>query len=95
MSMIQIGEYTLTGGGMCPEQYDVFKGDVEVAYLRLRHGEFTAELTKAPGVDIYTAYPNGDGFFDDDERDRYLAEAIKAVDDALTAPLADLGGKGR
>jgi hypothetical protein len=28
----------LRGGGMCPEQYDVFLNGQEVAYIRHRHG---------------------------------------------------------
>ena len=27
----------------CPEQYDVFFHDFQIGYLRLRHGNFTAE----------------------------------------------------
>ena len=29
--------------GACPEQYDVYEGDEEVGYMRLRHGHFHAE----------------------------------------------------
>ena len=29
--------------GACPEQYDVFDGDRQVGYLRLRHGHFRAD----------------------------------------------------
>lgn len=99
MNEIKIGNYTLTGGGMCPEQYDVFKGDTEVAYLRLRHGEFTATLTDSDVV-VFTDWPNGDGCFDDNERQQYLEAAIAAIDYAIKLqppdePLADLGGGGR
>ncbi len=79
---IQIGKYKLVGGGMCPEQYDVFNGEKKVAYLRLRHGHFRADV----GVEIvYTAYPEGDGSFYDEERDKYLNEAIDAIDDYLNS----------
>lgn len=63
----------------CPEQYDVFAGAELVAYFRLRHGEFRVDVPDAGGDTIYTAEPNGDGIFDDNERVHYLTEAILAV----------------
>jgi hypothetical protein len=86
----EINDYRLVlTCGACPEQYDVFKGEENVGYLRLRHGRFTAD---APfGHTIYTAYPNGDGVFDDDERDRYLAEAVAAIDAELSPRQEDEG----
>ncbi len=62
-----------------PEQYDVFDGDTQVAYFRLRHGEFRVDVPKCGGETIYEASPNGDGLFDADERQRYLMEAVEAV----------------
>jgi hypothetical protein len=67
--------------GACPEQYDVFYQDEPIAYLRLRHGSFYASCPDHNGYVVYEASPNGDGMFDEDERVRYLREAIKAVDD--------------
>lgn len=82
---MQIGKYRLEGGGYCPEQYDVFDGEKEVAYLRLRHGRFTAYLTK--GTDWNAVYRaddmDGDGHFEDNEREKYLTAAIRAIDSAL------------
>lgn len=66
----------------CPEQYDVFKGARPgpiVGYLRLRHGWFYAAVPDASGETIYEAEPDGDGSFTDEERDRYLTEAIDAI----------------
>lgn len=63
----------------CPEQYDVFKDDKQVAYLRLRHGWFYAKVPDVSGKIIYTAKPMGDGIFEDDERIKYLTEAIEAI----------------
>lgn len=65
----------------CPEQYDVFTPDgTRVAYLRLRHGWFSASMPDSAGVDVYHAEPEGDGIFaDEDERDRYLDEACEAI----------------
>lgn len=65
---------------MMPEQYDVLKDGKQVGYLRLRHGEFYASCPDCCDNIVYEAEPNGDGIFDDDERDHYLAEAIAAVD---------------
>ena len=67
---------------MCPEQYDVFDGEKEVGYLRLRHGHFRADWTEGETVTVYEACPNGDGGFDDDEREKYLTAAVQAIDAA-------------
>ena len=64
----------------CPEQYDVEDSDGnQVAYLRLRHGHFRCDVPDCGGDTIYTASPKGDGIFKEDERMRYLTEAINAV----------------
>lgn len=65
----------------CPEQYDVFKDNRKVGYLRLRHGQFRADVPECGGETVYTAYTNGDGLFDDDERTLHLTKAIEAIDD--------------
>jgi hypothetical protein len=66
---------------MCPEQYDVFYNGEQSGYLRLRHGCFRVDYPDCMETTIYTAYPKGDGSFEDDEREYYLTEAIKAIDD--------------
>lgn len=76
-----IGKYALEGGGSCPEQYDVMLNGEEVGYLRLRHGWFRADCPY--GNTIYDASPNGDGLFDDEEREKYLTEAVAAIDKEL------------
>lgn len=63
----------------CPEQYDVFKGEKQVGYLRLRHGEFRVDAPDSDGETIYWAEPDGDGRFEDDERERFLTEAVQAI----------------
>lgn len=68
----------------CPEQYDIFKGDVQVAYYRLRHGEFRVEYPDVMGEEIYYAEPNGDGIFDEDERFIYLTKAMREVIKRIT-----------
>jgi hypothetical protein len=62
-----------------PEQYDVYDGEKQVAYFRLRHGEFTVDVPDCGGETIYKAQPNGDGLFDANERQKYLTEAVQAV----------------
>jgi len=58
--------------GACPEQYDAFLGEIQVGYLRLRHGAFRVDYPECGGETIYEASPRGDGEFHDDERDYYL-----------------------
>ena len=68
--------------GACPEQYDVFDGENEIGYLRLRHGYFRADYR---GHTVYEASPDGDGAFESDERDKYLKKAVKAIKKAYKA----------
>jgi len=64
----------------CPEQYDVFDDlGQQVAYLRLRHGSFRANVPDVGGEEVYSAYPKGDGIFLQEERVQFLKEAIAAV----------------
>src|SRR5687767_13462550 len=71
--------FEIKGGGACPEQYEVFKDGQQVAYYRLRHGEFTVDYPSVLGELILSASPNGDGVFDSDERVVYLTRALRAV----------------
>ncbi len=65
--------------GACPEQYEIFKDDIQIAYYRLRHGEFSVSVPDAGGEDILELEPMGDGCFDADERLLFLNKAMKAV----------------
>lgn len=65
--------------GACPEQYDILKDGKQVAYYRLRHGEFRVDSPDCGDETIYVAFPNGDGIFDDDERLVYLSNALRHV----------------
>lgn len=67
--------------GACPEQYDVFEGEKQVAYFRLRHGHFRVDVPDCGGETVFTASPDGDGLFEDYERDNYLNKAVRAVED--------------
>lgn len=63
----------------CPEQYDVFFGETQIGYLRLRHGNFRATYPDVGGTDVFYAAPKGDGIFEEDERMPYLEKAVKAL----------------
>jgi hypothetical protein len=69
----------------CPEQYDVYQNDVQIGYLRLRHGYFRADYPDCGSRTVYEAEPAGDGMFEEHERERYLAEAVAALKDAHAA----------
>ncbi len=67
--------------GACPEQYDVFKDDKQVGYLRLRHGFFYADHPDCGGERVYESEDmQGDGMFLAEERQKYLEAAIEALD---------------
>lgn len=64
----------------CPEQYDAFDSQGrQIGYLRLRHGNFTVEHPHCGGRLIYEAQPDGDGCFEDYEREFYLSKAKLAL----------------
>lgn len=64
----------------CPEQYNVFDNEgKQVAYLRLRHGWFRADVPTCGEKTIYESYPKGDGAFEPEERQEQLTKAILAV----------------
>ena len=67
----------------CPEQYEIWDSNDEnypqIGYFRLRGGQFTVECPDAGGELVYKACPNGCMFFEDEEREKYLREAVVAV----------------
>ena len=71
-------ELRLTGNA-CPEQYKVFKDGKQVAYYRLRDGEFKVHYPDYLGENIYTPYVLGDGIFNDDERIIILYKAMQII----------------
>ena len=88
---MNISGYTLVMTcGACPEQYDVFFGDEEVGYLRLRHGHFRAEHMDEV---VFEALPKGDGVFESYERVTYLRAAIEAIDTARLKKVLDQAQK--
>lgn len=69
----------------CPEQYEIFKERKQVAYFRLRHGEFRVDYPDCGDETIYEAEPNGEGIFEPNERLVYLAKAMREVLKRLAA----------
>lgn len=65
----------------CPEQYDVYKGDEKIGYLRLRHGGFRADYYNGAGDTeiVYSTTTEGDGSFTSEERGGYLKKAKKKI----------------
>ena len=69
----------------CPEQYDVFDSDgKQSGYIRLRGGNFRVYYPDTGGeLVFYHRFEEEDawkGIFDDDEeREQYLTEAVKAI----------------
>lgn len=67
----------------CPEQYDVYLDDKQVGYLRLRHGYFRCDYPDCGGETLYATATDGDGRFDDEERDPQIRRALAAIVDKL------------
>ena len=66
----------------CPEQYNAYKGDEYVGYLRLRHGYFYTD--DKDGNTIYESNTIGDGIFDSEERELHLNNAKRAIIKSLS-----------
>lgn len=67
---------------MCPEQYDVYRGEEQVAYVRLRWGYLTVEVPDVGGKLIYehSFKNNWQGcFFSPIERKKYLCIVEKKI----------------
>jgi len=62
-----------------PEQYEVFKDGNQVAYMRLRHGEFRVNYKDHFGEEIYCLDTEGDGMFDTSERLVCLFRSMKLI----------------
>lgn len=82
--------------GACPEQYDVYKGDLQVGYVRLRWGGLRCDYPDVGGETVYI-HDFDDGYkgcFDsDEERDFHLTEISKALTGRLERELADAASR--
>ena len=68
--------------GACPEQYDVYNEEgIQVGYLRLRWGHFSAQCYVSPfnSPIVYEADTIGDRLFDPSERAYHLDLACKHI----------------
>ena len=63
----------------CPEQYNAYNGEEKVGYLRVRWGGFTVRCPDFDGECVYSSPINGDGSFDDNEREHFLRKAKEAI----------------
>ena len=65
----------------CPEQYDAIDENTgnTIGYLRLRHGCFTVDLLGEEEKQVLAASPRGDGWFEEDEREKYLSVACQVL----------------
>jgi len=67
-------KFEVTSPG-CPEQYDVFKNNKQIAYIRLRWGHLIVEHPDVNGELIYEHCFDSDekgGFDGEDERSMFL-----------------------
>ena len=82
---IQIREYYFELKCLaCPEQYDVYVGDLQIAYVRLRHGRLRVGHPDVRGKALYTAVLDGwedqGRFADDEQRMMYLTKIADELD---------------
>lgn len=64
----------------CPEQYQVYDtAGKQMAYYRLRHGEFRIDMPDCGDETVYEIGVCGDGAFDSDERLCQLTKALRIV----------------
>ena len=71
----------------CPEQYDVtFENGRQIAYIRLRFGQFRVDYPDVGGEIIFQYYFDDDmkgTFKDDEERMKFLGYARDAIEKKL------------
>ena len=63
----------------CPEQYDVYLDNKQVGYLRLRYGHFRCDYLECSRKRLFDTYTEGDGIFEEEERDPMIREALSAI----------------
>lgn len=69
--------------GACPEQYNVFYGEEYVGFLHLRNGLYSI---CDPNDNVITVmYPNGDGIFESEERDKYIQLGLLNIVENLSS----------
>ena len=81
---MQILDYVLKMTcGACPEQYDVLDAEgKQSGYIRLRGGNFRVYYPDTGGELVFYHHFENDswkGMFDNEEREFFLTEAVKAI----------------
>lgn len=65
---------------VCPEQYDAYIGERQVAYIRVRWGQVTVKCPDVTGEIVYRSDIYGDGCFScEHEREMHLTMAKMAI----------------
>lgn len=64
-----------------PEQYDVFHGERQVGYVRVRWGNFSVECPDCGGICVIDRAVDGFEQFSDEEREQCLKEAVAKIRD--------------
>lgn len=85
--MIEINGYKFDGGGSCPEQYDVYKDEKIVAYVRFRWGSLT--VNTEPLGEYICCYDNFSGFqgnFNSEKQRMYYLKLITKQIDKFYEP---------
>ena len=82
---IQIREYYFEQTCLaCLEQYDVYVGDLQIAYVKLRHGRLRVEHPYVGGKALYTAvlddWEDQGRFADDEQRMLHLTKIADELD---------------
>ena len=76
----------------CPEQYNVFRGERLVGYIRLRNGYLYLSYPDAYGETIYEHVFEDKlkGSFDsDEERNHYLVESLTVLKNTIINEMID------
>lgn len=72
--------------GSCPEQYDVYRGNRQVGYVRLRHSVIRADYPTCAGETVFRSpYGNSDTgmFLNDEDRMEYLEKIAVIIKDRI------------
>jgi len=69
---------------MCPEQYEVFKDDKQVAYIRVRWSYANCEVPDCGGTVIHEINVDEGtmtgGFIDENQRDEFFNKVIEVLE---------------
>lgn len=85
--MIEINGYKFDGGGSCPEQYDVYKDEKIVAYVRFRWGSLTVNMEPlGEYICCYDNFSDFQGNFNSEKQRMYYLKLITKQIDKFYEP---------